>query len=652
MRAITLTINGEDTDNSVTFDSGTDSDVSGRTKTSASVSWSPSEWTGGSSGSAERTPDIKTVIQQIVDLSGWSSGNSLSIIISKDSGSGLRRAESYDGVANSEPELFITYTLNQYLVSRYDNDQGFKVWMDGNGKLVFDVDDDGLWGPDYQVKSTNPYDDNANHFFTVVREGSTAIRLYVDGSLVTSDTTIGTWIPGTFSTRVSQSSDDAEEHDDGSMDITSSDLELVQESDTQQVGMRFQSVTIPSGSTITNAYVQFTADEAHAAATSLTLYGEDIDNAPTFTSTNADISGREKTSASVSWPNIPEWSVGESGPDTKTTELKTIIQEIVDRTGWASGNALVIIVTGAKDNKRVAESQDGSSANAPQLVVSYNAPPLGTLTSDSAPLSFGTDEPTNAEYFDGIMDEFRISDALRSADWIKASYRSQNDEVLSYGYEEIESIPAYNDASWTSLGVQQNDAATDAADIENSDAGETNLELQSDGTFIYFQFYLEAAPAETTHTYSVLMDTDDDGDYEYCLASYGTSGFVRLYTWGGTGDSGDNNYHWDNDDVETFGDGYSNFDGSNYVVQFAVPIADIGNPAGDWKAKAAIYGYSTTPDADAYEEDQSWEETNDPTPTAAYGDYTASATIPEFSGAVLPVVFVAALFVFFRKRKK
>ncbi|MHA1482391.1 MAG: LamG domain-containing protein, partial [Candidatus Heimdallarchaeaceae archaeon] len=39
-------------------------------------------------------------------------------------------------------------------------------------------------------------------------------------------------------------------------------------------------------------------------------------------------------------------------------------------------------------------------------------------------------------YFDGVIDEVRLSDTNRSAAWIKASYNSGNDSLLTYGSEE------------------------------------------------------------------------------------------------------------------------------------------------------------------------------------------------------------------------
>ena len=39
-------------------------------------------------------------------------------------------------------------------------------------------------------------------------------------------------------------------------------------------------------------------------------------------------------------------------------------------------------------------------------------------------------------YFNGLIDEVRISDTARSPAWIKASYNSENDTLLTYGAME------------------------------------------------------------------------------------------------------------------------------------------------------------------------------------------------------------------------
>ncbi len=198
--------------------------------------------------------------------------------------------------------------------------------------------------------------------------------------------------------RVTSSSDDAEEFDTGWMYLTSSDLELTYDSDddtTQTVGIRFSGIDIPQNATITNAYIQFQVDEASSQAASLTIEGHDIDNAPTFTSTNSNISSRTRTSASISW--YPEvWNtVGADGPDQRTSNISAIVQEIVSRPGWSSGNSMAIIITGL--GNRVAEAYDGDPSGAPLLHVEYttdefipNTPigPTVVVSTENATITF------------------------------------------------------------------------------------------------------------------------------------------------------------------------------------------------------------------------------------------------------------------------
>lgn len=170
--------------------------------------------------------------------------------------------------------------------------------------------------------------------------------------------------------RVTNGSDDAEEESDGHMYRGSSDLELVFDDSNQMVGLRFNRVEIPQGATITDTFVQFKTDEKSRRDASLTIQGEAIDNAPTFTSSNSNISSRRRTTAAVPWSPQAWRKVGKSGPKQQTPNLAAIIQEIVDRPGWSSGNSLVIIITGS--GKRIAESYEGWPAGAPLLHVEYN----------------------------------------------------------------------------------------------------------------------------------------------------------------------------------------------------------------------------------------------------------------------------------------
>ena len=101
-----LTIDGEDTDNPLDFTTNVNN-VSGRAKTVASVNWNPGNWNNvGESSVDQKTPDIKAVIQEIVNRVGWDAGSSINVMIT---GSGRRTAESYESGANTAPVLVIEY---------------------------------------------------------------------------------------------------------------------------------------------------------------------------------------------------------------------------------------------------------------------------------------------------------------------------------------------------------------------------------------------------------------------------------------------------------------------------------------------------------------------------------------------------------------
>ncbi|MEM0997396.1 MAG: Ig-like domain-containing protein [Bacteroidota bacterium] len=173
--------------------------------------------------------------------------------------------------------------------------------------------------------------------------------------------------------QVNASSDDAEERANGSMSLTSSDLELVWDNGDQQIGMRFNGVPVPQGSTVSDAYLQFTVDETSSGATDLTVWGESVDDAATFGGSSGDIANRPRTTASAQWNNVPAWNTtGLSGADQQFTGLASIIEEIVNRPGWTAGNSLSLIVEGT--GERIAESYDGSAGAAPVLVIVYTLP--------------------------------------------------------------------------------------------------------------------------------------------------------------------------------------------------------------------------------------------------------------------------------------
>jgi hypothetical protein len=126
-------------------------------------------------------------------------------------------------------------------------------------------------------------------------------------------------------------------------------------------------VTVPDGATIVSAYVQFQTRVATSNTANFTIQGEATDNASRFTTTARNISSRPRTTAAASWSPAPWTVVGEAGVNQRTTDLSAVLQEIINRPGWTSGNALVLIITGT--GRRVAEAFEG--ANAPELHIEF-----------------------------------------------------------------------------------------------------------------------------------------------------------------------------------------------------------------------------------------------------------------------------------------
>ena len=182
--------------------------------------------------------------------------------------------------------------------------------------------------------------------------------------------------------RVAASSDDAEQRvSNGTVNLTSSSLQLTTDASNQQiVGIRWAGIGIPKGATISGAYIQFTASASNTGTMALTIAGQAADNAATFTTSTNNVSTRAKTAASAAWAP-GSWTSGQAGSAQRTSDLTAIIQEIVNRSGWASGNALALIISGT--GTRTAQPFDGSAAAAPLLHIDY----LGVGNGPTARLS-------------------------------------------------------------------------------------------------------------------------------------------------------------------------------------------------------------------------------------------------------------------------
>ncbi len=186
--------------------------------------------------------------------------------------------------------------------------------------------------------------------------------------------------------RVAASEDDGEENNRGEVIVSSPELELVYDTSNQLVGLRFSGVNIPKNAIITRAYIQFVAAKKSSDREAiLTIQGEASGSALTFSNSPNDISLRGKTFVTVPWHPNPWLASGSKGLDQQTSDISTIVQEIVSKRSWEAGNSLVFTITGS--GKRVAISYDGDSSKAPLLHIEYNVPAGNNNSTQITPLT-------------------------------------------------------------------------------------------------------------------------------------------------------------------------------------------------------------------------------------------------------------------------
>jgi hypothetical protein len=300
------------------------------------------------------------------------------------SGTYVLRLTANDGALTASNDVTITVaapsSINQPPVVDAGPDQ--IIAFPANAALAGTVNDDNLptgtlsltWsqvsGPG-SVTFTNP--SVAVTTATFSDTGTYVLSLTAtDGTLQTTDDlmviveTAGTTT--VVETRIAASADDADESSTGSVKLTSGSLGM----GSKTAGLRFPLV-VPQGATIVRAYVQFRVQERDSGTTTLTIEGEASDNALPFTTKSSNITSRARTLTAVPWA-VPTWpTTAVAGLDQRTPDLSTILQEVVDRPGWAVGHALGLILSGS--GSRRATAYDSSPTAAALLHVEYTQGP-------------------------------------------------------------------------------------------------------------------------------------------------------------------------------------------------------------------------------------------------------------------------------------
>ncbi len=192
-----LSITAEASDDALPFTS-TAFDVTNRVSVNTSVAWDNiSSW--DTVDAIHQTPDIASIVQEVVDQGGWVNGNAMVFIIS---GSGLRTAEAFEGEPGAAPQLHVEFTVGEPVNRAPSVNAGADQSVTITEPIFLDgiVSDDGLPNDDLRIfwtKVSGPgnvqFSDLyiANPMVSFDSEGSYEFTIFAyDGEFVTSDRVI------------------------------------------------------------------------------------------------------------------------------------------------------------------------------------------------------------------------------------------------------------------------------------------------------------------------------------------------------------------------------------------------------------------------------------------------------------------------------
>jgi type IV pilus assembly protein PilY1 len=298
----TLKFKAESIGDSTTFQN-VNTNISARVTTGAEVTWATAN-DFPLSDEMILSPDISTVLQEVVNRGDWCGGNSLNLIIEGTSSvsSSARKASSLENGNGRTPQLIVAY----------DETTATGCMRE---RLI------------YQINSQN---------------------------------------------------ENAEERSNG-YQSTGTELTFHEDSN-DYIGLRFRGINIPKNANITNAYLEFTANNSHTSnGASMLIRGVKEDHPNDFNPYPRYMQKNKLKTAGVTWSNIEPWY---RNRDYKSPSIKNIVQTTVNRTGWENGNKMMFILSDFTNAKRGGYTVNGKPSGAARLVVEFegNATPGSSAT--------------------------------------------------------------------------------------------------------------------------------------------------------------------------------------------------------------------------------------------------------------------------------
>lgn len=174
----------------------------------------------------------------------------------------------------------------------------------------------------------------------------------------------------TITVSPSASNHDAWETGPGVIDLTG-DVKIA--AGTNWGGLFLPSVTVPKSPTTLTATLYYKATVTSHDSPGHTWYAQAADNASVFTTTTNDIENRPRTTASVD-----DTATDIGNTNWRSINITTLISEVVNRTGWVSGNNIALIADGGAGDVWIRSYDNGGDVW--YVVIDYTTASPTTVT--------------------------------------------------------------------------------------------------------------------------------------------------------------------------------------------------------------------------------------------------------------------------------
>lgn len=365
----------------------TKADITGRPRTSAFVDWTPPAW---GTGVAQASPDLASVIQEVVSRPGFS-GTVMLLVEDLTTGSTTLTAQlsmdAFESAPANTARFAATYTAQTVPTAAIGGpttvaaSAGISVTGTGTPTTAGATITTYLWRIISGLGSLNNTALQNPTFTAGATAGTTVLGLVVTDSngLQSVEATRNITVTGatavTVHNQVGASLDDGSWHNEGAGSTSSNGVNVTvgdsSSTDNARWGWSRHVLNVPQGATISTADVTVKSVATASVFPAITIVAVAADDGPSYVS-RAQYNALAQTSASVPWtPTV--WT---NATSYTTPELKTVIQEIVNRPGWVSGSHILLFYKVPVDawvsaNAIKFATWDAVPADAPILNVTY-----------------------------------------------------------------------------------------------------------------------------------------------------------------------------------------------------------------------------------------------------------------------------------------